>query len=306
LTGEFLSVERLELSHFLTLFFVRSDFYSENSTTLSEAENLAVIDAITDLWILFANFESQRNQFKRAIEVFDQAMNHPVVGRGAKIYQSYAKYCMSRNKPGIAQKGFIRGLTANLSVENSDQLWFSFLDLTQNITKNKSYSLQQLYDEVCSQLSTSELPKLAPLPVATATKATTNSMSSLPSAPLKASAAIPEVRSQPAPSQQQAAPIIAQVTSVNIDKKPVPVALHHAAPDEHDSLYDMPPDQMIRVFRLRPPMIFVAPNKVSSSFSVFNYCLISCHDCRNPWYQGHRRFRKRKLTSWKGFWAFPS
>jgi hypothetical protein len=248
-----------------------------------------MIDAITDLWILFANFESQRNQFKRAIEVFDQAMNHPVVGRGAKIYQSYAKYCMSRNKPGIAQKGFIRGLTANLSVENSDNLWFSLLDLTQSITKNKSYSLLQLYDEVCSQLSTSDLPKLAPLPVAT--KALTSSTPSLPSTSLKASATAPEVRAQPATSQQQAAPIITQVIPVSTDKKPVPVALHHAAPDEHDSLYDMPPDQMIRVFRLRPPMIFVAPNKVNIYLSVFNYCLISYYTVGTHGFRGTDAFR---------------
>lgn len=132
-----------------------SDYYTENSTTQSANELKRTHDAIVSLWLQFTAFEISLHQFKKAVEIFDKAINDPIANKSMRIFQTYANYCIDRNKPSNAQKIYIKALCAGFSDTENSLLWKEFLDLMHKVNKSNDLTIEQLYAAVKNQKSSS-------------------------------------------------------------------------------------------------------------------------------------------------------
>jgi hypothetical protein len=253
-----------------------TDYYSENcSSEPSGEESGKVLDSLTKLWINYAEFESSLKQFKNAVEVFDSALQDPIVGKTSRIFIAYADYCMTRNKPGNAQKVLIRGLsTSGLEKEHTDLIWKTLLTLTNKVTNSQS-TLQQLYNAVLPQIGLGT--QLAPLPAEippikeepSAKKDETRKSSvdfaeikvEVPSSEANAAAAAPSISSSSSSDSQLPVEPGSEFSPVD---SPLPVV-----DDDFDNLTGMTPEQIVHLYRVRPLMLFVAPNQVSIVFLTF-------------------------------------
>lgn len=139
---------------FLGEIFDWSDYYGENlSETPTTEEAIQTFDAIVNLWIEYARFEVGLRQYKKAVEVFDNALNDSLVSTSAKIYLAYAEFCTERNKNSNAQKVFIKGLCAGLSPGDSANLWNQFLALMHKVNNAADLTLSALYTAVKQQVT---------------------------------------------------------------------------------------------------------------------------------------------------------
>lgn len=129
-----------------------TDYYTEMCSG-EEKEHKRIFDSIVNLWIQFSVFEIQLHQFKKAVEVFEKAINDPIGSKSLKIFQVYADFCVDRNKLANAQKVFMKGLCAGLSDSDNAALWSSFLKLMHTINKSDLLTLEQLYEAAKNQLA---------------------------------------------------------------------------------------------------------------------------------------------------------
>jgi hypothetical protein len=248
-----------------------TDCYTENcSEDPNGSESAKVLNAILELWIGYADFESSYKQFKNAVEVYEKAINDPYVGKKARVYQSFADYHMNRNKPGNAQKAIIRGLCAGLDETENHNLWNYLLQLTNKIANNTQATMQQLYNAVVSQVPDASKPKLAPIPLTSAVPLQNppkkEFVQDFPESKEELKRHEPSVSSQKSSMPSTVPPIAA------VQPKPAPIIqqLQQPAPsqqqqtpqaDDFDNLSGMTPEQVVHLFRFRPIMLFAAPNK---------------------------------------------
>ena len=125
-----------------------TDNYRESlskSPDLKEAVD--ALSSIVNLWVAFATMEINLRQFKRAVQIYDDALNDPIVNRSAEIYLHYVEYCKTRSKLSNAQKVFIRGLSAGLSQGEADKIWTNFLPFIQS-QGSQDLTLPDLYEAV--------------------------------------------------------------------------------------------------------------------------------------------------------------
>jgi hypothetical protein len=257
-----------------------TDYFSENCSSEPKSEESGkILDSLTKLWISFAEFESSLKQFKNAVEVFDNALQDPIVGKTSHIFIAYADYCMTRSKPGNAQKVLIRGLsTTGLEKEQTDQLWRSLLTLTNKVTNSHS-TLQQLYNAVLPQIGPgsqlaslpAEIPPIKEEP-ALNKESTKSNFVDFAESKFDDGSAIPSTEAQAGNtasfSSSTELPVEpgSEFSPVN---SPLPMV-----EDDFDNLTGMTPEQIVRLFRVRPLMLFVAPNQVAEClFSYSHLCL---------------------------------
>ena len=113
----------------------------------SSSEAKTALSSIVRLWIAYCDMEIGLRQFKQAVKIFEDAISDPVVSRSADIYLAYVDYCTTRNKPSNAQKVYIKGLSSQLSQQESDKLWLSFLPFIR-AQGSPELTMQQLYEAV--------------------------------------------------------------------------------------------------------------------------------------------------------------
>ena len=101
-------------------------------------EALSHLEGLAQLWCAYAAMEISFRQFKKAIDVFDEALKEPLLQQSASIFIAYAHfYWFDRKKFVKAQNMLLRGLEA-MSVETSanqrsvDRLWVEFLSMKRN------------------------------------------------------------------------------------------------------------------------------------------------------------------------------
>eukprot|EP01038_Epipyxis_sp_PR26KG_P007542 gene7542-10277_t len=143
--------------------FSDNSFGTETLTNM-DIESSKIFDAIIDLWLSYTSFEISLHQFKKAVQVYDDALNDRIAQKSVKIYISYADFCVERKKLSNAQKVYIRGLCAGLDSIQSNILWDKFLKITHKINNSTDLTLNQLYNAVITQLqneNTINISKLA-------------------------------------------------------------------------------------------------------------------------------------------------
>lgn len=271
-----------------------SDFYQENCTCQpSSKESEVVFDSITSLWIQFSSFEISLHQFKKAVEVFEKAIVDPICCKALRIYQAYAQFCIDRKKLANAQNAYIKGLCAGLSDTDNSILWSEFLSLMHSVNKSAELTLSELYDAVKDQtavegvvaepvelrqpaeLSAEELVEIAPQQLVgldSNESKEAEAMYLVPNGPTAAavadsavhikmevdnntnttSAAVQSKESTPGEEEPQEEPQQAEER-------------RYAAPDDLDDVAGMTPEQIIRTYTARPPMLFTALHKARNT-----------------------------------------
>lgn len=250
-----------------------SDYYTEN-TEASAAEKERVFSSIVRLWLSSTQFEISLHQFKKAVDLYEQAISDPVVGKSAIIFQSYADFCTERKKLSNAQKVYVKALTAGLPASENKTLWENFLGLMHTVNGSTDMTLAQLQAAVSKQLGDNSA-SLAPVGVTVKTEVQSDSvMNVVPSA----SSAVIKTEGEPQQPQQgvQAVPseVMDQLFQVGgLTPFPLQQPLQQlqdpqqgdvqSGADDLDNVAGLTPEQVIMIYDRRPPMIFSASNKVS-------------------------------------------
>lgn len=265
-----------------------SDYCMESEISLETEEGQRVVQSLIDLWYSFVKFEASFNYFKKAADLFDKALDDNVVGMTAEIYRLYADYFVSRGKPGLATKGFQRGLTnAKLSTTESYKLWLYFADFVKESKNFHVESMQILYQMLYDQLPAVDRDRLSAAPpdaevenirktLIVRTKESLVTGSNVVST--SSTTSMRSVQQDVAESKEgegffmqspvKATPITSGATAPPVAPpvvKPSNPLLSSVDIDELETNISggLSAEQLIRLFRRRPPMLFVAPNKVS-------------------------------------------
>lgn len=129
-----------------------TDSFNENLADVAEsAEGKNALGKLCDLWISYAQYEISLKQWKKAVQVFEDALKDELVSKQAKLYVSYADFCKSRNKQSNAVKAYVRGLKSELNDENYDQIWIKFGEF-MNSSSPQKLSFDDLYSAVSQQV----------------------------------------------------------------------------------------------------------------------------------------------------------
>jgi hypothetical protein len=256
-----------------------TDYYCENQSSSSAAESDAVFTSIVQLWIQYAQFEISLSQFKKAVEVFDKATNDAVCQKSLLLYQTYAKFCVGRKKPGNAQNVYILGLCAGLRLEENVTLWSEFLALMHSVNKSDKLTVEELYDAVRGQDGVDETQLAVPQAVKQQQEA--DNIGAIESKEQEGEE-MNVADDQHHPSAQRE-PEFANVNATDdpkmtgldgeqppavlpaekaADTSPEAMERRYAAADDLDDVAGYTPEQLIRTFCARPPMLFTALHKV--------------------------------------------
>jgi hypothetical protein len=244
------------------------------------------------LWIQCARFEVSLNQFKKAVDVFDKAITDPVCSKSLAIFRAYASFCVERKKPGNAQNVYIKGLCAGLSAVDNQVLWNDFLDLMHSVNKSANLTIEQLYEAVRNQDGVDEAMLAVPaglersgdtadvdisideIDANEAKEEEDEEVQVVGAAASESAERTSEERPQSAATamdtelpgtaaQEQSAPQPAPA-----DPASAPAERRYAELDGLDDVSGYSPEQLIRTFTARPPMLFTSLQKVLSFSSI--------------------------------------
>lgn len=246
-----------------------TDNFTENFDSEAEKEDsIVAMKCISKLWIEYAKMEIVLRQYKKAVQVFDNALEDEIASRCTEVYIAYANFCKERSKHGNAAKVYLRGLKSECHGHvNTDMIWKEYLDMARHIPGNDDVTIERLYATVLAELSDSTIA--AP---------SENFNLVVPSSSDVAEAKEPEivdthpqcthikvekVGSISAPKSDS--PDLGNSSSHNTSMKPMELLPTQVLPlvgDELDDLSGLTPEQLCRTYLLRPPMLFISPVKV--------------------------------------------
>ncbi len=137
---------------YLQEIFDWTDSFNENLGGLtSSKEGRDAFNKLSELWVNYAKFEINLKQWKKAVQIFEDALNDSVVGRSAVVYVAYADFCKSRNKQSNALKVYFRGLLASLDDQDYDTIWIQLAEFMRHTT-NEAPAFDELFSAVMSQV----------------------------------------------------------------------------------------------------------------------------------------------------------
>jgi hypothetical protein len=136
-----------------------TDNYSEKlSQTPETPEAQHALESIASLWIKYATMEQNLRQWKKAVQVYEDALNDPVASHSPTIYLAYVDLCKARGKISNAQKIYIKALTGGFPQSQTDLFWQDFLK-TMRESGSPDLTVEQLYAAVSSQVGYQTLAK---------------------------------------------------------------------------------------------------------------------------------------------------
>lgn len=241
-----------------------TDNYSETLAKSPESDAAKnAVAAIGDLWIAYATFEKTLRQWKKCVQVYEDALSDSVASLCDKVYFSYAEFCQSRGKYSNAQKVYIRALSAQFPTHITDKLWKDFLG-AMHAGGATTLTLEMLYAAVVTQTGNFALPA-PPAPAAPAAEETTpitEIAEAKEEAPLEAvEVAVPMEVPPPAAAAEPPAipPAVAEAVAASV--KAAKAAQASTCIDwSIDGNEDV--DGLLEEYRYRPPVLFCAPDKV--------------------------------------------
>lgn len=234
-----------------------TDYYTENlcnndDNNTSEDINIA-IRSICQLWIDFAEMEINQKQYKKASQIFDKAIEDPIVKTSSSIYLRYSSFCEIINKLGYARTILIRGLTSQLSQVDADFLWVELLQIVQKLG-SPNLTMQLLYDAIVLEKSTENVTK--------------------PSDALLNLMEVDVASSHPLITENIltnttdiATNNVIKTQSVTMETMPLPVEHVVNIARNYDDVSYLTPEQLTSTFVTRPPMLFNFSDQVSTNIS---------------------------------------
>ena len=109
-----------------------------------------VLEYAITLWKAYAQMEISLRQWKKAVEVYENALKDQFVSKFGSIYKTYSNYCRDRNRLQSAKRVLVTGLSVVSSQTDVDVLWKELLLLEQ--LKNPEITLNDLVGEISSQV----------------------------------------------------------------------------------------------------------------------------------------------------------
>ena len=136
-----------------------TDKYTESlSSNVSESDAARDADSIISLWIEYAAFEQRLRQWKKVVQVYENALNDELTSKSPRVFIAYANFCKSRGKIANAQKVYLRALCLSLPAKDLDTLWVEFLTtMRENGSPDITFDL--LYTAISSQAGYESLNK---------------------------------------------------------------------------------------------------------------------------------------------------
>ena len=129
-----------------------TDNFNENMADEPETSQSKrqAIEKIAQLWVEYALLESGLRQFKKAQQVFENALADPIAGKCGLLFIEYANYSFKeRGKVSNAQKVYVKGVTTpNMTTATTDALWVAFLALMHTQAPTSKMTLEGLVAEV--------------------------------------------------------------------------------------------------------------------------------------------------------------
>jgi tetratricopeptide (TPR) repeat protein len=135
-----------------------TDHFTENLLAEKHSTDCRIIalESISNLWIRYAKMEINLKQFKKAVQIYDKALDDSIGKLSCNIYLSYSIFCQERGKTEFAKNILIRGLTQNFSNDNDDLLWVGLQSLLQS-TSSSTVTIDSVYQEVTSKIDTKKV-----------------------------------------------------------------------------------------------------------------------------------------------------
>ena len=101
-------------------------------------------EAVSTLWLAYAQFLIQAKQFKSATEAYEEAIHCPVAGASGRVYAEYARFAIERNKRKTAQDVYLKALVQNNGGAVQDEqdrglLWNEFLEMMRTTNPDLRY-----------------------------------------------------------------------------------------------------------------------------------------------------------------------
>jgi tetratricopeptide (TPR) repeat protein len=128
-----------------------TDNYIENLQSNSNSEEAKqALSAIVQLWVRYATFEITLRQFKKAVQVYEEALTDPIASTSPEMYLAYAEFYKSRGKLSNAQKIFLKGLSQSFPVSVTDKFWEEFL-IAAKASGLTDLTVEKLYKSIIAQ-----------------------------------------------------------------------------------------------------------------------------------------------------------
>jgi tetratricopeptide (TPR) repeat protein len=120
-------------------------------------------EAIATLWIAYAQYLANANQFKSTFEAYEQAVNCPVARVVGRVWLDYARFAEERGKVRKAENVYMRALVGSGSgggggggggggpvtdEQDVEVLWFEFLEMKRRSLNNPDLSLEELQSAI--------------------------------------------------------------------------------------------------------------------------------------------------------------
>jgi len=243
-----------------------TDNYTENYMHNDDLvyESKMAKTAIASLWINYCNMEVSMQQYKKATQIYDNALQDPIAKGIVEIYKSYADFNKGRNRLSKAQQVYILGLCAGLTQSDGDSLWSDLLQLLKSHDcQSHDLTIRKLYDAVKQEISSSNVDghDINNLIVPSDFLIEPNTTSD-DSVHLLTNHEIDKIESK----EQDSEGIIDRketfvYESVSLNRGEVSSNVHSVADSYLDDFKGMTPEILRRIHHKRPPMLFVAPDK---------------------------------------------
>jgi len=235
-----------------------TDYYMENLYDVGEADDIALaIRSICQLWIDFAEMEIEQKQYKKASQIFDKAMDDPIVKTSSSIYLRYSSFCEVINKLGHAKTVLIRGLmTTQLSQANADLLWIELLSITQK-SGSPNLTMKLLYDALVLEKGTDSIITKPSEVLLNPIEVDQSQLNPANQETIKLS---PSTENITATTATTTAATIVTDTKVPMDTAtttfPSSLAVGGTRKRDYDDVSFLTPEQLTSTFVNRPPMLF--------------------------------------------------
>ena len=129
-----------------------------NNNNNNRMEYDTLQQAIVTLWLAYAEFLSSCQQFKSAMEAYEQATHCPVAGSVGTVWLSFAQFAQDRERKRKAQDIYIRALLGTNGTngpvqeeQDRDILWQAFLEFMQQ-GSNPDLTLEELQRAAMEEL----------------------------------------------------------------------------------------------------------------------------------------------------------
>lgn len=284
-----------------------TDHYTENfSTEIETSDAEEARKNIANLWIAYCSMERTLKQWKRAVQVYEDALKEEVSNKCIDIYVSYADYCKERGKKSNAQKIYIRGLCAGLTNADTDKLWLYFLKFMHAENNSTTLTVSELFEAAKTQLKDIEGTLIPPSNEILNIKDIVVPSIDIKTEDIKG-VVVPPIIEKQIVVQKEFKPVVVKVEKIPEPKALIPsstkqildippVHTPHRIPerehspqfspirlspphiaasdqkniDEVDNLSGLTSDSLMRIFNKRPPLLFNSNSKEIISSGISN------------------------------------